>query len=135
MDLYCTFKLDNEIYGISVAHIQEIIHVPKYTTIPRAKAHLKGVFSLRGQVVTNICLSTLFDKEASKEYAHSLVIQKSPDPLAINVNEILDIIEISPTEIEPVPDSIPERIRPYLVGIKKENDTLITILDISRIEL
>lgn len=105
MDLYCTFILDNEIYGINVASIQEIINVPSFTVIPRSKPHLKGVFSLRGQVVTNVCLSTLFEKESNKDFAHSLVIQNSIDPIAINVNEVLDIIEINENEITPVPDS------------------------------
>lgn len=135
MELYCTFKINNEIYGISVLSIQEIINVPKFTYVPRAKPHLKGVFSLRGQVVTNICLSTLFEKSSDNNYAHSLVIQKSPDPLSINVNEVLDIIEVSENDIEPIPDSIPDKIKKYLIGIIKENDQLITILDIDKIEI
>lgn len=133
MDLYCTFKLNNEIYGINVSNIQEIINVPKFTNVPRAKPYLKGVFSLRGQVVTNICLSTLFDKNSDHHFAHSLVINNHSDPMAINVNEILDIIEIQANDIEPIPDSIPDKIKQYLIGIKKDNDQLITILDINKI--
>ena len=135
MDLYCTFKLNNEIYGINVSDIQEIINVPKFTNVPRSKSYLKGVFSLRGQVVTNICLSTLFNKNSDQQFGHSLVIHSNSDPLSINVNEILDIIEISTSDIEPIPDSIPDKIKQYLIGIKKNDEQIITILDVNKIEI
>jgi len=133
MKQYCTFKIKDEIFAIDVNSIQEIINLPKFTKIPRAKDFITGMFTLRGQIITNFCLNTLFQMNNKSECHHCIVIAKTPDPISMNVNEVLDIIDIDPKDVENCPDIISENIRKYLDGIVKSNDQIITILNIDKL--
>ncbi len=133
MKQYCTFKIKDEIFAIDVNSIQEIINLPNFTKIPRAKDFITGMFTLRGQIITNFCLNTLFQMDNNSEYHHCIVIAKSPDPISMNVNEVLDIIDIDPNDIEGCPEIISENIRKYLDGIVKNNDQIITLLNIDKL--
>jgi purine-binding chemotaxis protein CheW len=55
-----TFRLADEEYGISIMDVQEIIRVPKITTIPNAPPGVVGVTSLRNQVLPVMELRTKF---------------------------------------------------------------------------
>ena len=79
MKQYCTFKIEEEIFAIDVDSIQEIINIPKFTKIPRAKNFITGMFTLRGQIVTNFCINTLFQMNQLSECQHCIVIRKDPD--------------------------------------------------------
>lgn len=55
-----TFRLADEEYGIPIMDVQEIIRVPKITTVPNAPAGVVGVTSLRNQVLPVMELRTKF---------------------------------------------------------------------------
>lgn len=55
-----TFRLADEEYGISIMEVQEIIRVPKITTVPNAPPGVIGVTSLRNQVFPVVDLRTKF---------------------------------------------------------------------------
>lgn len=133
MKQFCTFKIEEEIFAIDVNQIQEIINLPKFTNIPRAKNYVNGMFTLRGQIVTNLCLSTLFNLGSKHGSNHCIILRKDPDPISMNVNEVLDIIDIEQSQIEESPDALPENIKQYLDGIIKLNDKIITLIDINKI--
>lgn len=133
MKQYCTFKIENEIFGIEVNSIQEIINIPKFTKIPRSKDHITGMFTLRGQIVTNLSLHILFKISQAHDCSHCIVLDKGSDPISMNVNEILDIIDINPENIEAVPDMIPPYVKSHLEGIFKSNEQIITLIDIEKL--
>jgi chemotaxis signal transduction protein len=55
-----TFRLADEEYGISIMDVQEIIRVPKITSVPNAPTGVIGVTSLRKQVLPAVELRTKF---------------------------------------------------------------------------
>lgn len=133
MKQYCTFKIEEELFAIDVNSIQEIINLPKFTKIPRAKRFITGMFTLRGQIVTNYCLNTLFQMKSTSSCQHCIVIRKEFDPISMNVNEVLDIIDVENEQIEACPEVISENIKQYLEGIIKTDNKIITLLNIEKI--
>ena len=55
-----TFRLSDEEYGISIMDVQEIIRVPKITSVPNAPPGVIGVTSLRNKVLPVMELRTQF---------------------------------------------------------------------------
>ncbi len=133
MKQYCTFKIHQDLYAIEVESIQEIINTPRFTKIPRAIDHLTGMFTLRGQIVTNFCLSTLLKLDLTNDFNHCIVLKKDPDPISMNVDEVLDIIEINDDAIQPVPEMIPSNIIEIFLGIIKTEEKIITLIDMNKI--
>jgi purine-binding chemotaxis protein CheW len=49
-----TFRLDGDLYGIEVEHVQEVLRSQQLTRVPLAPTAVAGLINLRGQVVTAI---------------------------------------------------------------------------------
>ena len=46
---YLTFKLGNEVFGIDVAKVREVLDLTIITEIPRTPEFMSGVINLRGK--------------------------------------------------------------------------------------
>ena len=50
-NMYLTFRLGNEDYGIEIRYVTEIVGMQKITEVPDMPNFVKGVVNLRGQVI------------------------------------------------------------------------------------
>ena len=57
---YLSFHLMDELYGIHVEKILQIIAIPEITPIPKTPDFVKGVINLRGKIIPVIDLRTKF---------------------------------------------------------------------------
>ena len=51
---FVTFILKEEIYGINVMQVQEVLRVTEIAPVPGAPPYVLGIINLRGNVVTVI---------------------------------------------------------------------------------
>jgi purine-binding chemotaxis protein CheW len=51
---WVTFRLDNELYGINVLQVQEVLRYTEIVPVPGAPEFVLGIINLRGNVVTVI---------------------------------------------------------------------------------
>ena len=51
MEQYVTFTIGEEVYGVEVLKVQEIIGMTQITHVPNSMSFMKGVINLRGSVV------------------------------------------------------------------------------------
>ncbi len=54
-----TFMLSNEIYGIEISKVREVMDYKKITIVPKTPDFMKGVINLRGGVVPVIYLGMI----------------------------------------------------------------------------
>src|SRR4030066_439751 len=64
---YLTFRIAEEVYGISISEITEIIDLQKITEVPDMPKYVKGVINLRGKVIPILDLRLRFNME-EREY-------------------------------------------------------------------
>ncbi|MDE6182446.1 MAG: chemotaxis protein CheW, partial [Eubacteriales bacterium] len=60
---YLTFIIEDEIFGIDIAHVMEIIPVPVITWVPENPEAIKGIINLRGSIIPVIDVRLRFEKE------------------------------------------------------------------------
>lgn len=112
--------------------IKEVIPMPT-DIIPTlsAKKHLKGIFQLRGKIVTLFSLSTILDlpsgKPAQKPY---LVLKKDNDLLCFRVDKIIgmksDLVETKLIQVKHSESRILKRAFFY-------EDKMVLVLDMEQI--
>ena len=51
LEQFVTFIIGNEVYGVDVLKVQEIIGITDITHVPNSMSFMKGVINLRGNVV------------------------------------------------------------------------------------
>lgn len=136
-DEFLTFKLGNEIYGVEITRIREILTYPKVTELPNTKKWVKGVINLRGEVTPIIDLRVRFNIIDEPFYsAQTIVIAvKTSDSrmLGLVVDEVSDVENIDTENLLPPPMMGTSISNEYLRGLVKKLDKMIVLMDIDRI--
>jgi purine-binding chemotaxis protein CheW len=132
---FSTFYVGGCLYGIDVTRVQEVVKPMPITPIPLAPHYVTGLMNLRGQVATSIGLRQLFfiEKEESKEFMN-VVCKIDGALIAFQVDEIGDVFEVQQKDFEFTPQTVPENVRRFMSGIYKISDTLLSIIDVDKVE-
>ncbi len=133
--LYSTFWVGNTYFGVDATGVQEILRAQPLTRVPLASAEVEGLLNLRGQVVTAIDLRRRLGMEPreSADEALNLVALTAQGPVSFLVDEIGDVLDADPSQLEPPPETIGEPTRGLVAGVHKLEDQLLLILDVARV--
>ena len=129
---YVVFRLGKEEYGFDVTKVREIQSMENITVVHGSAQHIEGVMNLRGKLVTVVNMRKRFGVADSDKPAESkiVVIDAADAPVGFIVDEVMEVVHISPEEIEKVPGHIASKIESeYVLGIAKRDERLITIVD------
>ena len=134
-----TFQLGNELYGVDIMVVKEIVGVQEIRPIPNAPSYVEGIFNLRGEIIPIINLHRRFhlqrltDSE-DDEYASGFVIlQIENSKIAIIIDRIARVITINPDDIQPPPQMITGIGTEYINGVVRQEDGYLIVLDIDRL--
>jgi purine-binding chemotaxis protein CheW len=93
---YCTFLMDNSMFGVEIERVQEIIRFQDLTRIPLSPPLVAGLINLRGQIVPAIdlrsCLS--MSRRARDQEATNVIIQTADGAVSLLADEIGDILTL-----------------------------------------
>lgn len=128
----CTFRLGKLLLGIDVLSVQEVIKCPLLTPVPLAPDAIEGLLNLRGQILTAIDLRRQFELENEDDELSGrmlIIIRTGSEEVALLVDSVGEVIDVTSETFEEVTANIPESVRPYLVGVHKLENTLLHLLD------
>lgn len=129
------FNLGNEIYGVDIAGVREIIRMQAVTQVPRAPDFVEGVINLRGKVIPVIDLRKRLGlplKSLTRE-ARISVVEIDRQHIGLIVDGVSEVLRIPAESVEPPSAVITTVDSDYLRGIAKLNERLIILLDIERV--
>ena len=133
---YCTFRFENELYGIEIDQIQEILNLQKVFPVQRAPNYIMGVINLRGNIVPVIDIKPILKLPMWKQDINSSIVLINADSnmiIGIVVDEIGDVVSLTGSKIEPLDIKKDDERSKYLTGISKLPDKVLVILDARRI--
>jgi len=138
--IYLTIRLGKEIYGIPVLKVQEIIGKVEITQVPRMPEFIKGVINLRGKIIPLMDLRLKFGLE-EKAYTDRTVFivlevflnEETRKEIGVVVDAATAVAEISAEEIEPPPRYGVDVDYDFIVGMAKQEDKVIMVLDIEQV--
>lgn len=136
---YLTFKLGEEIFGVDVIQIREILEYIKVTKIPQTPDFMCGVINLRGSVVPVIDMRLKFGMEKIERTIDTCIIVMEIELdsekmyLGALVDSVQEVFELEPDEIEAAP-KIGTRLKTeFIQGMGKKGDKFIILIDIDKI--
>ena len=136
---YLTFHLANETYAVALDSVTEIVaHPERIARVPTAPDWVRGVFSLRGNVVPaiDLCRKVGFESSADSRRTCVLMIDVQVEAVALQLGMIVDavdsLIEVEPQEIE-APPAFGSSLRvDCLQGTVRRGDAVVCVLDLVR---
>ena len=136
---YLTFNLMEELYGINVDWILQIIAIPDITKIPKTPPFVKGVINLRGKIIPVMDLRLRF-KLPELEYNErtSIIIikiksEKSEIFIGLIVDNVLEVLDISGVDTEKTPAFGVDLDTQFIMGMAKVKNRVVTLLNIGEI--
>ena len=136
---YLTFMLGGEVFAIGILSIKEIIEYGQLTEVPRMPEFIRGVINLRGAVVPVIDLGSRFGKQASAVSRRTCIViievifGEEQHVVGVMVDAVNEVLDISPSEIEPAP-SFGAKIRAdFIQGMGKVDGKFVIILNVDHV--
>ncbi|MEH6824065.1 MAG: chemotaxis protein CheW [Motiliproteus sp.] len=136
---FLTFSLQQELFGLTILPIKEIIEYDQVTTVPMVPAYVRGVINLRGNVVPVIDLPVRFGWSSSPVSKRTciVIVEVASDEERFDIGVVIDnvseVLEIPAQDIGSAP-SFGARVRTdFIAGMAKVNDAFIVLLNIDRV--
>ena len=136
---YLTFKLGEEIFGVDVSQVQEILELTPITRIPQTPPFMKGVINVRGKVVPIVDLRLKFGMEEMEGTVDTCIVvvevamEGETMVLGAVADSVDEVIDQQPDQIEPPPRIGTNLNTEFIKGMGKRDDHFIIILDINKI--
>ena len=131
---FLTFYLNQEIHGLQILKVREIIEAIETTRIPRTPAYLSGIINLRGTTIPVINLRAKLNlpKAENTEPTCIIVVDVGPG-IGILVDSVSEVIHIPGNQIEPPPCFGDSRKNSIILGMGKVDDDVKILLNIGAV--
>ena len=129
-----TFRLDGDLYGVEVEHVQEVLKSQGLTRVPLAPKAVAGLINLRGQVVTAIELRGRLGRPPRPEGTDAVVIvvRLHGEAVSLLVDAISDVVDVDAKDFEAPPDTLGGQARDLIRGAYKLAGQLLLALDVQK---
>ncbi len=127
------FKLGNELYGVDINLVQGIENNVNMVPVPNAVAYVKGIINLRGVVVPVYSLKRKFNMQDDNNARSWIIITAGNAMLALEVDEVIEIGNMEPKDITPMPILVKSVETKYLDRVANVSGKLIVLLDVNKL--
>ena len=124
------FKLGDEHFAVETERVQGINDIMGITKVPKAPAYIKGLINLRGNIKSLVDIDLLLDVNSSAEQQNIIILTLEDEEIGITVDEVEEVLDIDEKSIQKMDN---EQVSPYIKGILKYEDKLLTIIDIDKL--
>ena len=133
MQKFTIFKIGDEIFGIGIDRVVEILKIQKIFTIPGLPEFLSGVISVRGNIVPVMDLRRRFGIKPAGNKERIIIVRYGQEKISFLVDDIKEILSLTPEEIRTPPSIFKGFKTEYLTGLGKHGERIIILLNIDNL--
>jgi purine-binding chemotaxis protein CheW len=131
---WVTFRLDNEIYGINVMQVQEVLRYTEIAPVPGASDYVLGIINLRGNVVTVIDTRKRFGLPPADitDNTRIVIIEANKQVVGVLVDSVAEVVYLRASEIETAPNVGNEESAKFIQGVCNKNSQLLILVELDK---
>jgi purine-binding chemotaxis protein CheW len=124
------FQLGEEVFGLELHEVREIIMVGMITPVPRAPGFIQGVLNLRGEIIPVIDLRSRFGLEyhAPTDLSRIIVTPIGDVFTGLIVDAVTEVKNIDRKLLEPPPRVTSSGANAYITQVARTNTGVIFLL-------
>jgi len=136
---YLTFTLGKEIFALDIVKVREVLEITTVSEIPRTPEYMKGVINLRGHAVPVVDMRL---KLGMSEITHTvdtciIILEvcfgEEVVVMGALVDSVREVFEMDQSDIEPAPKMGAAIEASYIMGMGRQEDQFIIIVDVNAI--
>lgn len=135
LNKFLTFTIGEEVYGIPILNVKEIIGMLDITSVPKMPDFIKGIINLRGKIIPVMDLRLKLGLESRKYDSRTCIIVVEMEIsnqirlTGLVVDTVSEVLDINKEAIELPPACFGSGDKDYLMGMGKIKDKVIMLLD------
>lgn len=129
-DKYLTFTLGEEVYGIDIRVVIEIIGIQRITKVPEVPEYVRGIINLRGKIIPVVDMRLRF-RQQYREYTDRtciVVVEINHVLIGLIVDAVSEVLDIREENVVPPPELRASQNK-YIRGIGKLESSVVMLLD------
>lgn len=132
---YVTMTIAEQLFGIPVLQVQDVLGHQKITRIPLAPPEVAGSLNLRGRIVTaiDVRLRLNLTGRPKNKPGMSIVVDLRGELYSLMVDSVGEVLSLSNDDFERNPATLDPRWREVSTGIYRLNNQLMVVLDVPRL--
>ncbi|MFP4427116.1 MAG: CheR family methyltransferase [Spirochaetaceae bacterium] len=132
-----TFSLGGKDYGIDIMQVKEIAKFFQFTYVPNSPPFVRGVYNLRGDIISIVDLRLLFNLPVQRKPEGSaengLILRVENNHIGVIVDQIDKVVGIQSDSIQPPHPIFGDINIKFISGVVENEGRLYIILDVERI--
>jgi len=134
---FVTMRIADQLFGIEVLGVQDILKYQHVTTVPLAPPEVYGLLNLRGRIVTIIDTRKRLGLTAAAEGSKPMivVVEHNHEPFGLLVDNVGEVLRLPESDFETAPSNLSQNWQSVSLGVYMLSDELLIILDVQRLLL
>lgn len=131
---FVTFIIADQLFGIPVLKVQDVLSAHNITRIPLAPPEIAGSLNLRGRIVTAMDVRLRLGlPPREKRGAMSIVAEHEGELYSLMVDSVGEVLALKGSDWERNPPTLDPKFREYSLGIYRLDNKLLVVLDVNRL--
>ena len=135
-----TFRLGDELYGVDIMSVKEIVKIQAIRPIPNAPHYMVGILNLRGEIIPIIDLHRRFhinfangEQELDELESGFIILNIGGMQMGIIIDRVSRVVSVNPADVQEPPQMSQGIGSEYIRGVVRNEDGFLIILDIVRL--
>jgi len=131
-----TFQLGEELYGINIMDVKEIVRAQDVRDIPNAPVYVEGIFNLRSEIIPIINLHKRFHikkmavSEEDELLSGFVILDIDGMKLGVIIDRVSRVVTIEKEDVQPPPQMTSGIGAEYIQGVVRQETGYLIILNI-----
>ena len=132
---YLIMHLSDQIFGIPVLQVQDVLGATQVTKVPLAPKAVSGAHNLRGRIVTaiNVRKRLGLPNYDGVSRSISVVVEHDGELYSLVIDRVADVITVYDEDVETNPPTLDVLWRDISIGIHRMESDLMIILDVPKL--
>ena len=133
---YVTFRISDQLFGLSVTEIHDVFRPTRMTPVPLSGSEIAGVLNLRGRIVTAIDARSRLGLpprvKGKQDQMLAIGVEYGGESFGLVVDEIGEVVRLEEADMEQNPVNLDATWSGVSRGVYRLGDRLLVIMDIDR---
>lgn len=131
-NMYLTFPVGEELYGVSISMVTEIVGLQRIMSVPDVPHYVKGVINLRGKVIPLMDVRLRFGmpERAYDDRTVVIVMQVADAPIGLIVDGVSEVMDIPQEQIDPSSSLSGGDGQSVVMGLGRVDERVAILLDV-----